>query len=343
MLLTLGVSTFLIWVSFVGNADTFGWMSWQSASMVGGSILLLGLLVLVESKAAEPVIPLKIITERTTALAIVASLAVGVAMFASMTYLGQYYQVARGFTATDAGLLTLPMIAGNLIGSIASGQLITRFGRWKRFLVAGSVLLVVGLGLAGTVDELTNLWFVGGSTFLFGLGLGLLMQNLVLAVQNTVSVKDVGSASASIAFFRTIGGAVGVAALGTIMGSQTTARITEGLRAAGLAPTMPAGGSLDPAGLPAPVNDIIRAAFGESTALVFLISAGIAGFALISVLFIKEKALRQTVDMPAAAAPEEPPSPQPAPRGRPSAKDLDLQEPVKASGRHRATPAGQHL
>jgi EmrB/QacA subfamily drug resistance transporter len=343
MLLTLGVSTFLIWVSFVGNADTFGWMSWQSASMVGGSILLLGLLVLVESKAAEPVIPLKIITERTTALAIVASLAVGVAMFASMTYLGQYYQVARGFTATDAGLLTLPMIAGNLIGSIASGQLITRFGRWKRFLVGGSVLLVVGLGLAGTVDELTNLWFVGGSTFLFGLGLGLLMQNLVLAVQNTVSVKDVGSASASIAFFRTIGGAVGVAALGTIMGSQTTARITEGLRAAGLAPTMPAGGSLDPAGLPAPVNDIIRAAFGESTALVFLISAGIAGFALISVLFIKEKALRQTVDMPAAAAPEEPPSPQPAPRGRPSAKDLDLQEPVKASGRHRATPAGQHL
>jgi EmrB/QacA subfamily drug resistance transporter len=342
VLLTLGVSTLLIWVSFVGKADTFGWTSLQSISMVGGSVLLLGLLVLVEFRAAEPVIPLKIITERTTALAIVASLAVGVAMFASMTYLGQYYQVARGFSATEAGLLTLPMIAGHLVGSIASGQLITRFGSWKRFLVGGAVLLVIGLGLAGTIDELTDLWFVGGYTFLFGLGLGMLMQNLVLAVQNTVSVKDVGSASASVAFFRTIGGAIGVAALGTVMGSQTAARITEGLRAAGLPSGSPgvAGGPLD--ALPAPVVDVIRAAFGESTAVIFLISAGISVLALVSVLFIKEKALRQTVDLqPTAADPQAAASAQEGPSGEPSATPAaGLQKTPAASGRHRATRVG---
>ncbi|WP_366484646.1 MFS transporter [uncultured Arthrobacter sp.] len=312
VLLTAGVSTLLIWVSFVGKENTFGWVSWQSGLMVGGSVLLLGLLVLVESRAAEPVIPLKIITERTTALAIVASLAVGVAMFASTTYLGQYYQGARGLTATDAGLLTLPMIAGNLIGSVASGQLITRFGRWKRFLVGGSVLLILGLALAGTIDELTSLWFVGSFIFLFGLGLGLLMQNLVLAVQNTVSLKDVGSASASVAFFRTIGGAAGVAALGAVLGDSTAARTAEGLRAAGL-PTDSSGahgGSPDPAGLPAAVGDIIRAAYGESTALIFLITAGIAALALLSVLLIRETPLRRTVDVqPPAAAPPAPADP----------------------------------
>ncbi len=350
VLLTAGVSTLLIWVSFVGKESTFGWVSWQSGLMVGGSVLLLGLLVLVESRAAEPVIPLKIITERTTALAIFASLAVGVAMFASTTYLGQYYQVARGFTATDAGLLTLPMIAGNLIGSVASGQLITRFGRWKRFLVGGAVLLVLGLALAGTIDELTSLWFVGSFIFLFGLGLGMLMQNLVLAVQNTVSVKDVGSASASVAFFRTIGGAAGVAALGAVLGNSTAARTAEGLRAAGLSTgTTDTGTSLNPAGLPAAVGDIIRAAYAESTALIFLITAGIAVLALLSVLFIKETALRGTVDIqpaaatpPSAAGPSAPNADPSAPDKGASAPDADLSDgrgTLTASG-PRSTPVG---
>jgi hypothetical protein len=126
-------------------------------------------------------------------------------------------------------------------------------------------------------------------------------------VQNTVSMKDVGSASASVAFFRTIGGAAGVAALGAVLGNSTAARTAEGLRTAGLPSNYPGapGGSLDPAGLPAPVGDIIRAAFAESTALIFLITAGIAALALLSVLFIRETPLRRTVDVqpPAAASP----------------------------------------
>ncbi|MHA7181413.1 MFS transporter [Arthrobacter sp. MDB2-24] len=302
VLLTAGVSLLLIWVSFAGKEGYYEWFSRESALMVGGSVILLALLLVVEARVAEPIIPLKIISERTTALAIIASIAVGIALFATSSYLGQYYQVARGATPTEAGLLTLPMIAGNLLGSIGAGQLVTKFGKWKRYLIAGGLFLIAGLGLAGTIDHLTELWVVGIYTFVFGMGLGLMLQNLVLAVQNTVAVKDIGSASASVAFFRSLGGAAGVAVLGAILGNQVADKTTEGLAAAGI-PTSggAAGGSLDLVDLPAPIADIVRAAYGDSTALIFLITAVIAVLGLVCVLFIKETPLRRTVDFAQAA------------------------------------------
>ncbi|NQD86650.1 MFS transporter [Paenarthrobacter sp. CM16] len=301
ILLTSGVSLLLIWVSFAGNPDYYDWFSWQSALMVGGGVALLALLVLVETKVPEPIIPLKIISERTTALAIVASVAVGIAMFGSSTFLGQYFQVARGATPTEAGLLTLPMIAGNLIGSVASGILISRFGKWKRFLIAGSVLLIGGLAFAGTMDHTTELWIVAIYTGVFGLGLGMLMQNLVLAVQNTVQAKDIGTASASVAFFRSVGGAIGVSVLGAIMSNHVKDLAVEGMAAAGIpAQGGASGASMDLADMPAPIAEIMRAAYGDATAQIFLISAIISVVALLAVLFIKERPLRRTVD----AAPE---------------------------------------
>ncbi|MGG5171778.1 MDR family MFS transporter [Pseudarthrobacter sp. J1738] len=297
LLLTSGVSILLIWVSFAGKADYYDWWSWQSAVMVGGGVLLLALLVLVESKVSAPIIPLKIISERTTALAIIASIAVGVAMFASSSYLGQYFQVARGATPTEAGLLTLPMIAGNLIGSVFSGQLISKYGKWKRFLIAGTLFLMGGLGLAGTIDHTTELWLVGIYTFVFGLGLGMLMQNLVLAVQNTVQAKDIGSASGSVAFFRSFGGAIGVSVLGAVMSNQVKDLATDGLAKLGIHNTGGAGSTLDMKDLPAPVAEVMRSAYGDATALIFTITAIITVVALIAVLFIKEKPLRRTVDI----------------------------------------------
>ncbi|WP_115788654.1 MDR family MFS transporter [Arthrobacter silvisoli] len=301
VLLTAGVSLLLIWVSFAGNPDYYDWISWQSAAMVGGGVLLLALLVLVESKVSQPIIPLKIIRERTTALAILASVAVGVAMFSSSTFLGQYFQVARGATPTEAGLLTLPMIAGNLVGSVVSGQLISRFGKWKGFLLGGSVLLIGGLALAGTIDHTTELWITSIYTAVFGLGLGLLMQNLVLAVQNTVRAKDIGSASASVAFFRSVGGAIGVSVLGAVMSNHVKDLAAEGLAAAHIPLTGGAdGASMDLADMPGPIREIMRAAYGDATALIFLIAAAISVIAFLAVLFIKEVPLRRTVD----AAPE---------------------------------------
>lgn len=298
ILLTSGVSLLLIWVSFAGNQDYYDWWSWQSGLMVGGGVLLLALLVLVESKVEQPIIPLKIISERTTALAILASVAVGVAMFGSSTFLGQYFQVARGATPTEAGLLTLPMIAGNLIGSVVSGQLISRTGKWKRYLVGGSILLIAGLGLAGTVDHTTELWLTGVYTAILGLGLGMVMQNLVLAVQNTVKATDIGTASASVAFFRSVGGAIGVSVLGAVLGTRVTQLANEELAAANI-PVQGggAGASMDLVDLPEPVREIMRAAYGDATAQIFLISAIIGVIALVSVLFIKEKPLRRTVDI----------------------------------------------
>ncbi|MFJ6157907.1 MFS transporter [Pseudarthrobacter sp. NPDC092184] len=298
ILLTSGVSLLLIWVSFAGNPAYYDWVSWQSAVMVGGGILLLALLVLVESKVQQPIIPLQIISERTTALAILASVAVGVAMFGSSTFLGQYFQVARGASPTEAGLLTLPMIAGNLVGSVVSGQLISRTGKWKGYLIAGSILLIGGLGLSGTMDHTTELWHAGVFTAVLGLGLGMLMQNLVLAVQNTVRASAIGTASASVAFFRSVGGAIGVSVLGAILANRVSELATQGLAAAGIpVDGGTAGASMDLAHMPEPVRDVMRAAYGDATAEVFLISAAVAVVALVAVLFIKEKPLRRTVDI----------------------------------------------
>jgi MFS family permease len=309
ILLTSGVSLLLIWVSIAGNPEYYGWWSWQSALMVGGGVVLLALLVVVESKVDEPIIPLKIISERTTALAIWASVAVGVAMFGSSTFLGQYFQVARGATPTEAGLLTLPMIAGNLIGSVVSGLLISRTGKWKGYLVAGAILLIGGLGLGGTMDHTTDLWKAGLFTAILGLGLGMLMQNLVLAVQNTVSARDIGTASASVAFFRSVGGAIGVSVLGAILGNRVQELAAQGFAAAGISGAGGSGVALNLADMPAPVRDIMRAAYGDATAEIFLIAAGIAVIALVAVLLITERPLRRTVDkQPAAQAVDAPPA-----------------------------------
>jgi EmrB/QacA subfamily drug resistance transporter len=297
ILLTSGVSLLLVWVSFAGKAEYYDWWSWQSAVMVGGGVLLLALLVLVESKVSQPIIPLKIISERTTALAILASVAVGVAMFGSSTFLGQYYQVARGATPTEAGLLTLPMIAGNLVGSVVSGQLISRYGKWKRFLIGGTVFLIGGLALAGTMDHTTELWLTGLYTAIFGIGLGMLMQNLVLAVQNTVKASDIGSASASVAFFRSVGGAIGVSVLGAVMANHVKDLATDGLTRLGIQASGNSGATLDLKDLPAPVAEVMRAAYGDATAGIFMISAAVSVVALLAVLFIKEKPLRRTVDI----------------------------------------------
>jgi MFS family permease len=190
------------------------------------------------------------------------------------------------------------MIAGNLAGSVVSGLLISRTGKWKGYLIAGSILLTGGLGLAGTMDHTTELWHAGVFTAVLGLGLGMLMQNLVLAVQNTVRAADIGTASASVAFFRSVGGAIGVSVLGAILANRVRELATQGLAAAGI-PVQggTASASMDLEHMPEPVREIMRAAYGDATAEVFLVSAAVAAVALVSVLFIKERPLRRTVDI----------------------------------------------
>ncbi|OXM42543.1 EmrB/QacA family drug resistance transporter, partial [Amycolatopsis thailandensis] len=176
-LIAAGVSVLLIWVSFVGNS--FDWLSWQTAVMVAGGAVLLALALIVERKVREPVVPLHIITQRTPALAIVASLAVGMAMFGGAVFLGQYFQVGRGYSPTEAGLLTIPLMGGVLVSSTVSGRLISRSGRIKPYIVAGTITLVIGFLGLGTVDHASPLWLVGVAMAIVGVGVGMTMQNLV--------------------------------------------------------------------------------------------------------------------------------------------------------------------
>lgn len=302
-LLTAGVSVLLIWVSFAGKAGYYDWWSTESALYVGGGIALLLATVLVEAKVKDPVIPLKIVTERTTALAIVASIAVGVGMFGATTFLGQYLQTARGYSPTAAGLLSSPMVAGMLVASVASGALITRFGKWKPFVVSGAALLVIGFALLATVDHATNMWLIGAFITITGAGVGMMMQNLVLAVQNTVSVKNIGAASSSVAFFRTFGGAIGVSVLGSVLATRvselSTARFTE----LGITTTSSGSGNLDINALPAPIAEIVRFAYGDATGRIFLIAAFATVVAFLAVVALPNRPLRRTIDIEPAVDP----------------------------------------
>ncbi|MBP1783274.1 MULTISPECIES: MDR family MFS transporter [Micromonospora] len=296
-LIAAGVSVLLIWISFVD--DSFAWASWQTGAMVGGAVLLLALAVWVEARAAEPVVPLHIVRERTTALAILGSLAVGMAMFGGAVFLGQYFQIGRGYSPTEAGLLTIPMMVGVLISSIVAGRMITATGKIKPYIVFGAVVLVVGFAMLGTIDHETSLVFVGLAMFIVGVGVGMTMQNLVLAVQNTVALKDIGAASASVAFFRSLGGTIGVSVLGAVLARRVSDRITHDLAAAGIPTTGGGGGStLNLDALPEPVRQIVRAAYGDATGHIFLISAAIAVVGIVAALLLRPVTLRSSLDLP---------------------------------------------
>jgi MFS family permease len=266
---------------------------------------VLGILaVLVENKAPEPLVPLKVVRQRTTALAIVASLAVGVAMFGSAIFLGQYFQIARGYSPTESGLLTIPMMLGSFVGSVGAGQMVTRFGKWKRYLIAGGILLTIGLVLLGTIDHTTPYWYVGSGMLAMGIGMGMMMQNLVLAVQNTVDVTEIGASSASVSFFRSLGGAVGVAVLGAVLASRVKDLIISGLLAgpggAAAVRNLQNNGSggtslLDVGHLPPQLAALVRQAYGDATGRIFAIAAICGLVSLIAVFFIKEVPLRTTV------------------------------------------------
>ena len=300
-LIAAGVSVLLIWVSFVDSS--FGWISWQTGAMVGAGVVLLALAVWVESRVAEPVVPLQIVRQRTTALAILASLAVGMAMFGGSVFLGQYFQIGRGYSPTEAGLLTIPLMAGVLVSSTIAGRMISNSGRIKPYIVAGTLVLVAGFAVLSVIDHETPLRYVGVGMALVGIGVGLSMQNLVLAVQNSVQLKDIGAASSTVAFFRSLGGTIGVSVLGAVLAHRVTDSITSQLAAAGV-PAGSSGGdtsSLNLAELPPAMQHIVRAAYGDATGHIFLISAAIAVVGVIAAVLFKQITLRTTIDLEQAA------------------------------------------
>ncbi|MGH4034664.1 MFS transporter [Actinomycetota bacterium Odt1-20B] len=303
--ISAAVSLLLIWVTFAG--DKYDWLSWQTYTMVGGSIALGLLFILVESKASEPIIPLRLFRNRTIALSSLASLFVGVAMFTGTVFFSQYFQLARGKSPTMSGVMTIPMIGGLFISSTVSGQIITKTGKWKGWLVSGGLLLTAGLGLLGTIRYDTAYWHIAIYMALMGLGIGMMMQNLVLCTQNQVAPEDLGSASSVVTFFRSLGGAIGVSALGAVMATRITDYVKDGLadlgpKGAALGHGGTGGGAIpDLDKLPEPFRIVMESAYGHGIADVFLIAAPLAFIAFLITLFIKEVPLRTSGALAQAA------------------------------------------
>ncbi|MFC4495434.1 MFS transporter [Streptomyces ovatisporus] len=298
-LVAAAASLLLIWVTFAG--DKYDWLSWQSYSMVGGSVVLSLLFVLVEAKASEPIIPLPLLRNRTIALSSAASMFVGISMFGATVFLSQYFQLARGESPTMAGVMTIPMIVGMFLSTTVSGQVITRTGKWKLWLCSGGVLLTAGLGLLGTLRHDTVYWQVAVFMGMLGIGVGMMMQNLVLATQNQVDAADLGAASSSVNFFRSLGGAVGVSVLGAVLSHRISDHVNKGLDKLGIdhgGPTGGAGSEIpDLSELPGPVRQVIEGAYGHAIGDIHLYAAPAALLGLLLVLLIKEVPLRTTSGM----------------------------------------------
>jgi EmrB/QacA subfamily drug resistance transporter len=295
-LLVGGVSMLLVWVSLAGT--NFAWVSTTSFALLIAGLVVVAAAIYVEMRvAAEPVVPMRLFRDRTTSLATAASVLIGVAMFGSTVYLSQYFQLARGMSPTEAGLMSVAMVGGLLVSSIITGRIISDTGLWKRYLVGGMVMVIIGLALLSTIDDTTNLVLVGVFMAILGLGLGATMQNLVLSVQNNAAQADMGAASSVVSFFRSMGGSAGVAALGAVLGHQVASHVAAGLKQMGIDPASAhqRGGIPDLRTLPAPIRDLFEHSFGVATGHIFLAAVPFAVLAFLCVLMIKEVPLRTTI------------------------------------------------
>jgi len=290
-----GVSLLMIWVTLAGN--DFEWASVTSFVMVAAAAVLLIAAVIVEFKAPEPIIPLTLFKNRTFTLATIASISVGVSMFGTSVFLSQYMQLARGATPTQSGLLTIPMMGGLLISSTLFGTVISRTGKWKAIMVSGAVFVVAGLLLLGTLQYDTNLTLVGIFMFVLGAGLGMVMQNLVLVVQNSIEVTNLGVATSAVTFFRSLGGTVGVSVLGSVLGTVVSQHIKDGI--ATLAPadqlaavqTLGSGAIPHISDLPRAIRVVVESAYGSGVGTVFLLGVPLAVITLLMVALMPNASL----------------------------------------------------
>lgn len=299
--LVAAVATCLVLVASLGGT-TWGWGSAQTVGLAVLGVVLLAAFVLVERRAAEPVLPLKLFRVRTFTLSAVISFIVGFAMFGAMTYLPTFLQIVHGITPTLSGVHMLPMVAGMLLSSTGSGQIVSRTGRWKVFPLAGTGITTIGLLLLHQLDEHSSTAEMSVYFFVFGLGLGLVMQVLVLIVQNAVPYEDLGVATSGATFFRSIGASFGVAIFGTIFASRLGGGLAEALAGRPL----PSGVSADalksdPRGittLPSAVRPAVLHAFAGSITDVFLYAAPVALLGFVLAWFLREDRLRGSVTAP---------------------------------------------
>lgn len=302
-----GVAALLLVLSLGG--EELDWNSLPTYLLAGGSLLLLAFAVWQERRTSEPIMPPRLFRNRTFLLTSLAGLVVGIAMFGAIIFLPQYLQIVQGESPTASGLLMLPLMLGLMTSTIVSGRIITRTGRYKIFPVVGLAMAAVGLFLMSRLTADTSLLTAGGFMLITGLGIGMVMQVLVLVAQNAVDHGDLGTATSGATFFRSMGGAVGVAFFGALLTNRLTSTIPSRLPESGVE-----AGSLDTstllgspdaiAALPDAVHQAVVEGFAEAMQTVFLAGVPFAVLGFVVVLFIREIPLRTTNAQPATKEPD---------------------------------------
>jgi len=274
---------------------------WASAQIIGLGALAIVLAVAwwqSARRAAEPVLPLHLFANPVFSVCSGIGFAAGFAMFGALAFLPLFLQVVRGISATISGVYLLPMVAGLLLTSVGSGQLISRFGRYKVFPVVGTALLVVALLLLSRLSVTTSSLVLNTCFFILGLSLGLILQVLVIAVQNSADYADLGAATSGVTFFRSIGGAFGVAICGSVFSSRLAAELAHDLAGIPLPPGLNiAAAEADPAllkRLPPAAHAHVLQAYAQSIDRIFLFAVPVAAVAFVLSWFLREIPLRQT-------------------------------------------------
>lgn len=292
--LLVGAVTCLLLVTVWGGNQ----YPWGSSTIVGlgfAGILLIGLFILQERRAADPVLPLRLFKNQVFTVASLGGFIVGFAMYGAIIYIPLYLQIVNNASPTGSGLQLIPLMLGLIVGSIGSGRIITRTGRYRAFPIAGMATLTVGIYLLSRLNADSGRVVQGVFMVITGLGVGLVMQVLVLATQNAVEQKDLGTATSANSFFRSMGGAFGVAVFGSVFNNRLEAYLAE---------LLPPGLKLDPdslhAGpealhkLPLDVQATVLDAFAKALHVMFLVGVPVAAAGFVLMFFLPEKPLRES-------------------------------------------------
>ncbi len=298
--LIAGAATAMVLIASLGGV-TYAWGSPFIISLAVAAVVLIIAFIFVEQHSKEPVLPLRLFRNSVFTMTSAIGFIVGFAMFGAITFLPLYLQVVQRVTPTDSGLRMLPMLAGMLLTSITSGQLISRWGRYKLFPIGGTAVMGAGLYLLSLLDVNTTSLSMSIYMFVMGLGLGMVMQVLIIAVQNAVEFRDLGTATSGATFFRSIGGAFGVAVFGEIFANSLNTNLAT-LLASG---TLPAGFNPRAAmsspqllqSLPLSVIGGYLHAFALSLHNVFIYAIPFAVVGFVLSWFLKETPLRMTINM----------------------------------------------
>ncbi|CAL9542948.1 Putative multidrug resistance protein MdtD [Streptomyces sp. enrichment culture] len=302
--LVAAVATCLVLIASLGGS-TWAWASWQIAAVAVLGLACLALFIRVEGRAAEPVLPLSLFTIRTFSLCCGIAFIVGFAMFGAITYLPTFLQVVKGISPTLSGVHLLPMVLGLLFTSTLSGQLISHTGHWKIYPVIGTAVTALGLILLHNLSPSSSTWETSLYFLVFGMGIGGVLQVMVLAVQNSVGYENLGVGTAGVTFFRSIGAAFGVAVFGTIFTRLLGDKLSADLRGVPLPPGVSRDTLLhDPRGialLPDGLRVNVLHSYSSAITSVFLYAVPVMAIGFVLAWLLREEPLRRSVQAPDAA------------------------------------------